>query len=200
MTESTQPADGILIPLADGWQAKLSRDVLILENAAKQEIHEIPRTEAHARVERINLERKAPSFYAHLPKPRRFSLNQEGARELLEWLGPETPSEALHQLRRKVGQNIPIGLLYLFTAFSNLWWWVIGAVLITTGLLFKYRPRVWLFLLDGLFWLLVMLFQAYSFARSPGWWSGTFFFLNAYWLSQSLRLFRRFQTHNLAPA
>lgn len=200
MTEPTNTADGTLIPLTDGWQAKLTQDVLIIENAANKEIYEIPRLEANAKIERINLEKRTPTFFAHIPKPRRFSLKPEGARELLEWLGPETPSEALHQLRRKVGQNIPIGILYLLTAFSNLWWWVIGGVLITTGLLFKYRPRVWLFLLDGLFWLLVMLFQAYSFANAPGWWSGTFFVLNAYWLYQSFQLFKRFQTHNLAPA
>lgn len=148
----------------------------------------------------MNLEKRSPSFYAHVPKPKRFTVNKEDAERLLEWLGPETHFEAGHQLKRKVGFNIPVGIFYVLTAFSNLWFWVTGVILLCTGLLFKYRPRVWLFLMDGVFWLLIMLYQGFVFSRDPGWWSGSFFVLNGYWLYQSVRLFQRFNKHDLAQA
>lgn len=197
--EDTEDTGGVVIGLSDGCRIVLLESSLVFKDRVNGTQVEIPREEAPGRLERMGLTKRSPSLIVHVPKPKRFTLGKDGVKGLLEWLGPETPAEAQHQLKRKVGFNIPIGIFYLVTAFSDVWWWVIGSLLLCTGLLFKYRPRVWLFLLDGVFWLLVLLYQLISFSRDPGWFTGLLVLMNAYFLFQSVRLYRRFSTSCTAP-
>lgn len=197
--EDAEDAGGEVIRLSNDCRIVLLESSLVFKDRIKGTQVEIPREEVPGRLERMGLTKRSPSLIIHTPKPLRFTLKKQDAEGLLKWLGPETPAEALHQLKRKVGFNIPIGIFYLVTAFSDVWWWVIGSLLLCTGLLFKYRPRVWLFLLDGVFWLLVLLYQLFSFSRDPGWFTGVLVLMNAYFLFQSIRLYRRFSPRSAGP-
>ncbi len=196
------PAGPPVIALSGNCKLFLTQEALRFVDEKSGVTLEIPRAQAPDRLERLGLEKGTPRFFLHVPKPRLFTLGPEDAKRLQDWLGPETTAEARHQLRRKVGFNLPIGVFYLATAFSNLWWWVIGAVLVLTGLLFKYRPHVNLFLLDGLFWMLVLIYQGLALVRDPGWFTGGVVVLNAALLVQSIRLFLRFRTtpHPTSPS
>ncbi len=120
--EAADDEGGEVIRLSDGCRIVLLESSLVFKDRGNGRQVEIPREEVPARLERMGLAKRSPSFFIHVPKPKRFTLGKEDAKALLEWLGPETPAEATLQLRRRVGFNIPIGIFYLVTAFSNVWW------------------------------------------------------------------------------
>jgi hypothetical protein len=187
------PEPATEMEIQDGWRLQLSPAALQLTKPGETP-YQIPRAEVLDSIERIALDFSTNhAFVVRKPKRRIFKLAAYQAANFSRWLGPDYRPELKHQLAHRMGRAIPLGILYLVTATQDPFSWVLGALILAQGILFKFRPTYWLFLLESLFLLGVMVRSGMNLLVAPTWWQGLILCLVGLLLSLSLGMFARFR-------
>jgi hypothetical protein len=149
--ESTQ------MTLRDGWEATLTPTQLTLTNAKSGLSHTVERAAAPADIERYWLSLKPPAIVLRKPKRQRIRVLPEQGPVLDAWCGPDYTAELPNQVQNRMLFGIPFGLACVATSAPPPVWIGLGLLLVLEDVLARKSPRKSLFLLDALFWVLVLV-------------------------------------------
>jgi hypothetical protein len=112
------------------------------------------------------------TFVVEQPRKLMFKLTPEGTKTLAGWIGK--PILAAFYLKRRYSWVLPIAIIWLLGAIpvGDILGIALGAVLLLGWVIAKYRPHSALFVLDGV-WMLVLagtlIKDVFVDGRSKGW-------------------------------
>jgi uncharacterized protein YjeT (DUF2065 family) len=195
---ATPAADRADLTIEGGWRLELSPEGLRLSKPGEA-TYQIARDKVLDGIERIGLNFLQPAFVVRAPKRKVFKLAPDQAAVLDAWLGDDFRPELHHQLKHRMGQAIPMGVLYMATGTWSWDSWALGGLLVLEGILFRFRPSHWLFLLETLLMLGLLVrnigtfVQAVDAGRSPSMLTLFFAFVMLVFIPMSVAMFLRFQ-------
>jgi hypothetical protein len=145
------------------WFVRLEAEQMTIARADGTRSHKLTKSETATKLEWHGLTEDAPHFVAHVPKPLALRMGQRDASRLLGWLGPPPAANMTTVLRRQFKWSFGIAVLWIagslpirgddatgleptsFDAVAA----ALGAILVIQGILVRWRPHRFQFLLNA---------------------------------------------------
>ncbi|MCA9520595.1 MAG: hypothetical protein KC609_06465 [Myxococcales bacterium] len=133
---------------------------------------------------------------------RSFQLEREEFDQFRGWLGPPTRADLIIALNRRLRFMLPIGLMLMLLSLpiagdppkADFIGMGMGAVLVVLGLLNRYKPSRWLFLIDAAWFCGLSLRILFDITRGASEWWFVFIILGLWLTSSGITHFRVYRS------